>query len=240
MTRTFFFTILALAAHLLLFGARPARADARHDIVDIRHGRLPVRHELLGWRPDGRAVFQTTACSEGGTTACRADLRVMGTEGAASTTILLDIVEVYCEAGAPCDALPYDVARAFLRAEERAIAAQGPLTRTAPAADAAAALGAVARLGARLVPTLRDEMPGVRTELVAERAGARRRLATLSPFDQRMEHLRLRAAYPSPDRTRTAVVVQLGAGEMCWGPFWDLAIVVVDHAAVGRLLANGV
>jgi len=237
--RTFLFTILALAAHLLLFGARPARADARHDIVDIRHGRLPVRHELLGWRPDGRAVFRTTACSEGGTVACRAELRVVGTEGVASATVLLDIVEVYCEAGAPCEALPHDVARAFLRAEERAIAAQGPLSRTAPAVDVASSLGGAIRLSARLVPIERDELPGVRTELVAERGGTRRRLATLSPFDQRMEHLRLRAAYPSPDGTRTAVVVELGAGEMCWGPFWDHAIVVVDHAALGRLLASG-
>jgi len=39
MTRTVLFSLLALAAHYVVFGMRPARADARHDIVDIRHGR---------------------------------------------------------------------------------------------------------------------------------------------------------------------------------------------------------
>lgn len=231
--RTFLATLLALAAHFLVF-ASTAHGDARQDIVDIRHGRLPVRHELLGWRADGRAVFRTTTCSEGGTTECHAELVTVGAGGVSQTTVLLDLVEVYCEGGAPCDALPHDVARDFIRKEARAIAAQGPLTRTAPVADPAAPLGTVARLSTRSVSAVRHEMDGVRTVLVGERAGVRRRLATLSAFDERVEHLRLRAAYPSPDGQRTAVVFHMGTGTMCWGPFWDVKIVVLDHAAVAR------
>lgn len=42
--------------------------DARNDIVDIRHGRMPLRTRALGWTAEGAFVFRVTDCQAPSTT----------------------------------------------------------------------------------------------------------------------------------------------------------------------------
>lgn len=52
--------LLALA---VLTAASVAHADARQDIVDMRHHRMPNHTEALGWTEDGAFVLRRTGCA---------------------------------------------------------------------------------------------------------------------------------------------------------------------------------
>ncbi len=220
-----------------------ALADARADLRDLRRGELPVRHEALGWTNDGRFAVRTLACSLGGTTACRAEVRIVG---GAETEVheLLDVVEVYCDAGSPCEALPADVGVQFVHAEEAAMASLPRLTTTEPVGRLSEAFGEVAGEATSFETFVRAahvedlDVPGAIADLVVRAGRSRVRVASLSPAHQRIEGLDLVAVHPSPDGKRLAVVTNVGPGDMCWGPFWEVSVVVVDVAHVRSRVAN--
>lgn len=158
---------------------------------------------------------------------------------------LLSIAEVYCAGnGAPCEALPDAVAQEFIEAEK---AARKKLPRVQPAVRVKApaqALGSLATgpvtISIRSEPATRDELVGVKTDLVATSGtGATVALATISEFDDRMEYAHLDAAYRSADGKHLAVVVAYGPGRMCWGPFDSLAFAVIDVEQMRAELAKG-
>jgi len=224
--------------------AAPARADAAADVRDLLAGRLPVRHELLGWTAAGGAIFRTLVCAEGGTTACTASLVVVMPDGDVSTTTLLDVNELYCADGEPCAALAPAVAKEFVAKERVVLSVLPPLVR-GRAADVTA-VGPVAGAPTELVLRARDggerfDTPGVRTELaLAGATGAAVRLEVLSEWNARMEGMEIQAVYPSPDGSRLVVVSALGAGEMCWGPFWELHFSTVEIAPAAAKLGDAI
>jgi hypothetical protein len=220
----------------------PARADAAADVRDLLAGRLPVRHALLGWTAAGGAIFRTLVCAEGGTTSCTAAVVVVAPDGDVTTTTLLEVNELYCAEGEPCEALAPAVAKEFV-AKERAVLSALPALVPGRAGDTAA-VGPVAGAPTELVLRTRDggerfDTPGVRTELALVGAkGAAVRLETLSEWNARMEGMEIQGVYPSPDGTRLVVVSALGAGEMCWGPFWDLSFATVEIAPAAAKLGG--
>jgi tetratricopeptide (TPR) repeat protein len=235
---------LGLAAALpLLVWAGVARADARADIAEIRDGRLPVRHEMLGWTPSGDAVVRSLVCASSGTTSCSADIATLGPSRATATG-LLDINEVYCTKGSPCAALDAAVAAAFIAAESKAMAALPARTPASALADPASAFGVVAgsrtRLAFRQLAVKRGDLEGVSLELVVHGPrGATEPLATLTGLTQRIETApTVVAAYPSPDGKRVAIVVRYATGVMCWGPTDQLDVRVIDVAPRQASLAN--
>lgn len=227
MTRPTTATLAASAALLVALLPAAARADARADIVDLRHGRPPTRHELLGWTPSGEAAFRWIVCSEGGERHCMAAVGAFGV-GTERVTTTLDFMGD--------ERLPVGDAIAFIRRERAAIAALGALAPAPAAVLPAVALGvAESEVRARIVRTP-DLDPGGIVHL-AVHAGGRRvdlgRIGTAYGLDALDV-----SAYPSPDSARVALAVRADTTSMCWS-FTDLAFVVVDVAEARARLGGG-
>jgi hypothetical protein len=125
--------MLVVLASLAAVAVSPTDApDARNDIVDIRHGRTPTRHRLLGWTIEGAAVMRDIECdvNDGsGIPFCRATITVAPLRGRAKTHVLLDISWPEFKFGCTeaCYPLAYRTALKFIRAEQRVLVALGPL-----------------------------------------------------------------------------------------------------------------
>src|SRR5690242_8090748 len=64
-----------------------AHADARQDIVDIRHRRMPNHTDVLGWTADGAFVLRRTTCEVQDLSdipSCGVSIDVASTTGTAS------------------------------------------------------------------------------------------------------------------------------------------------------------
>ena len=221
---------IALVSALVSLLAPPqARADARADIVDLRHDRSPTRHELLGWTPAGEAALRWIVCSEGGERQCRAGVGAFGVGTERVTTTLEH---------AGYDRLPVADAIAFIRSERAAIDALGPLTAGPPAVDGRLAFGVVggvaSEVRARIVRTP-DLDPGGIVRL-AVHAGSRRVELGRAGVAFSIDGLAV-AGYPSPDGARVALVAHVESTTMCWS-FSDLEIVVADVGDVRTRLST--
>ena len=234
--------LLAFAACLV--AARGARADAAQDVRDIRAGRLPVRHQWLGWDAAGHAHVRELVCSDGGTVSCRAAFLELEPRGKGKRTALLDVNEVYCGNGSSCAALDKKTVGAFEAAEKRALAALPSATPTPPLADPKGVLGAVAGEPTRVevaafdVSKSPDDVPHLAVRLVARgKGGAFEVLATLDERVFTLDKSKLEAAYASPDGKSAVVVATTETSVMCWS-FQSLESVLVDLPQRRASLAN--
>lgn len=177
-----------IAILLTVLASHTVHADAKTDIQDLRAGKLPVRHEMLGWATFDEAVLRTLVCVESGTTNCRVAIE-HAAPSAQKTTTLLDLSELYCNPKEWCAPLTRRVVSDFALAETREIAALGPLMPGSTIADPSAVLGTVAgsptTVGFRTLAVNDTKRgPGVRLDLVLRGArGSVETLANLHDFD---------------------------------------------------------
>jgi hypothetical protein len=234
-----------VAAAFLVALPSTASADARKDIVDIRSGQLPVRHEMLGWTSSNEAIVRSLVCRESGTAFCNASISILR-PGAGTSVKLLEINEVYCSKGSPCQALDTPTAMSFISAESRALAGLPAHSAGTSLSDPAAPFGRIAgdatTIGFRQLAVKRGEDEGVTVDLVLRGArGAAEPLAKIESFTPRVERApKIVGAYLSPDGKRVALAVEYAIGFMCWGPVAELDVSVIDVAPRRASLANSV
>ena len=243
MLRTSFLARLACAALGLaaVLAAPDATADATADVRDLRAGKLPLRHEWLGWDGDGHAHLRTLACSSGGTVSCRAATVEILADAPPRKTTLLDVVELYCENRQPCTALDKKTVLAFEAAEKKAIAALPNRVVTPAAPDAKGALGTVAgeltRLEVTAFETANDPTV-VSVQLVLRgKGGATETLAVLDPQARTLEGGRIADTFLSADGARAVVVATISTTMMCWD-FQSLHTIGVNVPRRRASLAN--
>jgi hypothetical protein len=230
----------AVAAALLASLPVVASADAAKDLKDIRGGQLPIRYAWLGWSGD-TAHFRTLVCSEGGTTACTAEI-VKQTSAKTDRAPLLSVQEVYCDGKSPCAALDAVTASSFVKAERIADAALPSLTAGASFTDPSRAFGPVAgeptTVSVRAHDVTEDGNPRLIVDLVLNgKGGAVERLGILSSTAFRLNGSSVLGTHVSPDGKTAAFAVRIDYGVMCWD-FSALPTVVVDVARKRSSLAN--
>jgi hypothetical protein len=221
----------------------PAVAAPRGDVADIRAGKLPVRHEWLGWEGP-IAHFRIVVCSDGGTVHCTVAFRRERDGSTPAVTTVLDEVEVNCGVGS-CPLDDPKVVAKFLAQDARAVAAlPAGLTRTPEEKDPASVFGTVAGEATRVeiravdATTSPDEGPRVSAQLVVRgKGGAVEPLVVLDKSAFRLNSSKLVAAHVSPDGARVAIVARTNVGVMCWD-FDALSPVVLDVRRHRASLAN--
>jgi hypothetical protein len=216
--------LLVLAALLVAIPAAAAPPTdapyAREDIVDARNGHMPARHTALGWTPDGAMAIRATVPMADAATGFQSTLTVTAAGAPAARTVLADVV---CD-GDPC-VIAYPVARDFIVAERRALAALPPLAAASELIHHGFAVRTITGDHSRRRPY------GQRLELT--RNG--RRVAVVAdvwtdpeadPDDIEAAHIA--AVYAGPDG-RLAVVVAWTLGFNCWSAL-QLTTVVLTAA----------
>jgi hypothetical protein len=102
-------------------------ADARDDVVDIRHHRMPTRHAVLGWTADGAAVIRRTDCGwqdGSGFPFCDVTISIVRADRPAEVHPLLSLGR---DDEGECCAIDTGTAMAFIRGEAALRAQLGPL-----------------------------------------------------------------------------------------------------------------
>jgi hypothetical protein len=126
----------------LLVMSSPVLAEsepARDDIVDIRHGRMPVRAAALGWRDSGAFVYRRTACSVQDLSdipQCSVVIDVAAGGQTRSNSLFAATWEIGCvesrdatpDPTLGCWKIPTAEASRFISAERALLATLGPLT----------------------------------------------------------------------------------------------------------------
>jgi hypothetical protein len=202
----------------------PDRDDApyaRDDIVDARRGELPMRHRFLGWTADGEAVIRETVPA--------ASALAGGFQAAITTTGLdgrtrgIGLASMECDD--PC-VIPYHVARDFIVAERRALAALPVLTLGTPQTGPWHLGTRDHRLGVRIRTGdhSRRRPYGQRLDLIVTGDERPQQLAVIADVwmreddePTRIEDAKIVAVYEAPSGDRVAVVVAWTLGFNCYG-----------------------
>jgi tetratricopeptide (TPR) repeat protein len=239
-------SILALAALLLLPSV--ASADARKDIVELRHGRTSSHVEFLGWTDDGRAVARRLVCSEGGEVACRASIDALAVGSPEHTTLLWQNSESLYEtatADDPKGPISTAEATAFIRAESKALARLATLSPGERATDPVAAFGTIGgeptaiyvRTASHPDP---DEEPALRLHVaVRGPRGVSIDLESLDNMPWRVDAQEVLHASTSPDGSAVWMAIRYEDGVMCWDGE-DIELTIADRGQVRAKLANAV
>jgi len=198
-----------------------ATADARHDIVDLRHGRTVSEHEFLGWSPGADAVVRRRVCSEDGELSCTVTIDELGVGKPPRTSILYrNLGELYERADADNPKGPISTAEAtgFIRREATVLAGLPPLTPGTAATPPRSVFGAIdgvpTKLAIAMNPTSDDMI--FRLSLgVHGPGGAFVKLADL-PGEASDVTTRQWQAHVSPDGSDIAIIVEYESSFMCW------------------------
>lgn len=235
-----------LAALLLLPSV--AVADARKDIVELRHGRTTSHQEFLGWTDDGHAVSRRLVCSEGGEVTCRASIDELAVGSAERTTLLWENTESLYElatADDPKGPISTAEATAFIRAESKALGRLATLSSGERAADPAAAFGTIGGEPTRIYLRTSshpdpDEEPALRLHVAVE--GPRGASIDLESLDNTPWHVdaqEVLEARTSPDGRSVWMAIHYRDGVMCWDGE-DIELTIADRGQVRAKLANAV
>lgn len=235
-----------LAALLLLPSV--AGADARKDIVELRHGRTTSHQEFLGWTDDGHAISRRLVCAEYGETACRATLDELAVGSADRTTVLWENTESLYEiatAADPRGPISTAEATAFIRAERKALARLATLSSGERAADPAAAFGTIGGEPTRIYLRTSshpdpDEEPALRLHVAVQ--GPRGASVDLELLDDTPWHVdseEVLEARTSPDGRAVWMAIHYRDGVMCWDGE-DIELTIADRGQVRAKLANAV
>lgn len=238
--------LLVLAASFLLPSV--AAADARKDILDLRHGRTSSHQEFLGWTDDGRAVSRRLVCAEYGEVTCRATIDALAVGSADRTTLLWENTESLYEtatADDPKGPISTAEASAFIRAERRALDSLAGLDPGERAADPAAAFGTIGGEPTRIYVRTSshpdpDEEPALRLHIAVE--GPRGVSIDLERLDNTPWHVDdqdVLDARVSPDGSAVWMAIHYRDGVMCWDGE-DIELTIADRDRVRAQLANAV
>ncbi len=208
-----------------------AHADAREDIVDIRHRRMPNRTAVLGWTAEGAFVLRRTSCivqDLSDSPSCAVTIDVASRDRTVSHLLFnatweIDCVEKEMPAAAlGCYKIPTADAMKFIAAERELLASLGSLRAGTPS------------LASGTVKAIRyddDAADRRRAALVLSSGGRWRPLHVLWSVETgKDEFLRSDPAIEhierSPDRTSLAIVTMLSHAEddFYWETF-DLTVV---------------
>lgn len=229
---------------LLVLMPSVAAADARQDIVELRHGRAHSHHQFLGWSAEGLAVSRRLVCSEGGERSCRATVDQLRVGAADHTTVLWHNTEsLYDTATSEDPKGPISSAEAtrFIRNEAATLDGLGPLRPGTAVADPAAVFGPIG--GEPTEVYLRSSAHPTQEEAlrlhVAVRGprGASIDLERLGNEPWRVDSPRVLDARVSPDGNAVWVAMHYADGVMCWDGE-DIELSVADRSAVRAKLAN--
>jgi tetratricopeptide (TPR) repeat protein len=235
---------IALAALTLLPSL--ALADARRDIVELRHGRTRSHHAFLGWTEDGEAVSRRLVCSEGGEVACRATIDVLKPGGNERTTLLWENTESLYEVATPENPkgpISAAEATAFIRAEAKARSTFDRLVPGDVVTPPAEAFGTIGGEPTRIYLRTSDH-PSQEESLRLHVAvlGPRGVAIDLERLDNepwRIEGHELLDARVSPDGSSVFVAMHYLDGVMCWDGE-DIELTIADRHAVRAKIANAV
>jgi tetratricopeptide (TPR) repeat protein len=233
------FTALTLLPSLAL-------ADARRDIVELRHGRTRSHQTFFGWTEDGQAVARRLVCSEGGEMTCRATIDVLEPGEDDHTTLLWENTESLYEVATPEDPkgpISLAEATAFIRAEAKALRTWDRLVPGAVVSPPAEAFGTIGGeptwiyLRTSNHPTEEDAL-----RLHVAVRGPRGVSIDLEQIDNepwRLEGFDLLDARVSADGSSVFVAMHYMDGVMCWDGE-DIELTVADRRAVRAKIANAV
>lgn len=235
---------IALAALTLLPSL--VLADARRDIVELRHGRTRSHHAFLGWTDDGHAVARRLVCSEGGEVACRATIDVLKPGVDERTTLLWENTESLYEVATPENPKgPISVAEAtaFIHAEAETLRTFDRLVPGEVVTPPDEAFGTIGgeptKIGLRTSehPTQEDAL---RLHVVVRGPrGVTIDLERLTNEPWRIEGYAVLDASVSPDGSSVFVATHYLDGVMCWDGE-DIELTIADRHAVRAKLANAV
>lgn len=239
-------SLLVLAALLVLPSV--AAADARKDILDLRHGRTSSHQEFLGWTDDGRAVSRRLVCAEYGEEMCRASIDVLAVGSAERTTLLWENTKSLYPHGTaddPKGPISTAEATAFIRAEQKALDAFADLSPGERVAEPAAAFGTIGGEPTRIyVRTTShpypDEDPALRLHVAVEGPrGVSIDLERLDNTPWRVDAQDVLEARVSPDGDAVWMAIHYRDGVMCWDGE-DIELTIADRSLVRAKLANAV
>jgi hypothetical protein len=239
-------SLLALAALLLLPSV--AAADARKDILELRHGRTRSYQEFLGWTDHGHAVSRRLVCAEYGEVTCRASIDELAVGSRERTTVLWQNSESLYEtatADDPKGPISTAEATAFIRAEAKALRSLTDLSPGERMAEPAAAFGDIGgepteiyvRTSSHPDP---DEEPALRLHVAVR--GPRGASIDIEPLDNmpwRVDAQEVIEARVSPDGSAVWMAIHYRDGVMCWDGE-DIELTIADRGAVRAKLANAV
>lgn len=239
-------SLLVLTALLLLPSV--AAADARKDIVELRHGRTRSHQELLGWTDDGHAVSRRLVCAEYGEVTCRATIDELAVGSAERTTVLWENTESLYEtatADDPKGPISTAEATAFIRAEAKAKRRLATLSAGERAADPAAAFGTIGGEPTRIYIRTSshpdpDEEPALRLHVAVQ--GPRGASVDLESLDNAPWHVdgeEVLEASTSPDGSAVWMAIHYRDGVMCWDGE-DIELTIASRGTVRAKLANAV
>lgn len=225
-----------------------ASADARKDIVELRHGRTRSHQELLGFSADGHALTRRLVCAEYGEVTCRATIDELAVGSPERTTVLWENTESLYEtatASDPKGPISTAEATAFIRAEDRALRGLGRLSPGERVADPAAAFGTIGgepteiyvRTSSHPDP---DQEPALRLHVAVR--GARGASVDLEALDNTPWHVDAQEvldARISPDGEAVWMAIHYRDGVMCWDGE-DIELSIADRSLVRAKLANAV
>ncbi|MCA9711344.1 MAG: hypothetical protein KDK70_36230, partial [Myxococcales bacterium] len=232
-----------LASALLLLLPSVAQADARADIVALRHGRETSHQEFLGWTSDGRAVARRLVCSEDGESTCRASIDALAVGAPQHTTVLWSQDQAPDDEDIPQAKSPISTAQAtrFIRAERRALEGLGRLSPGTAVADPAGAFGLVG--GEPTEIYLRESGHPTQEEALRPHVAVRGPRGVSVDLEQlgnepwRIEGVQVLDAQLDPEGRAVWVALQYQDGVMCWDGE-DIEFTVAERARVRAQLAN--
>jgi len=238
-------SLLALAALVLLPSL--AAADARKDIVELRHGRTSSHQELLGWTHDGHAVSRRLVCSDDGGVTCRASIDELAVGSRERTTVLWesDSLEETATTDEPKGPISTAEATGFIRAEAKAMRAHASLSAGERVAEPAAAFGTIGgepteiyvRTSSHSNP---DEDPALRLHVAVRGArGASVDIERIDDTPWRVDAQEVLDASVSPDGRAVWMAIHYQDGVMCWDGE-DIELSIADRGQVRAKLANAV
>jgi hypothetical protein len=232
-----------LIASLLILPS-VAAADARKDVVELRHGRATSHQEFLGWTDDGRAVSRRLVCSEGGELQCRASIDELKVGTPERTIVLWENTESLYETATeddPKGPIATAEATAFIRAEAEALDALDRLAPAESVADPAQAFGMLGGEPTRIylrTSSHPSEEEALRLHVaVRGPGGVSVDLERLDNEPWRVDAQEVIDARVSPDGSAVWVAIHYRDGVMCWDGE-DIELTIADRRQVRAKLAN--
>ncbi len=232
-----------IAAVGLLLVPSIASADARKDIVDIRHGHMDSHQEFLGWTDAGEAVSRRLVCTEDGALSCRASIDTLKVGAAEQVDMVFYTDDLDGEATPDDPKGPISTSQAmrFIRGEADAIHAAGTLSAGTKASDPTTVFGTVGGTPTEVylrTSTRRTDEDALNLYIsVRGPRGATIDLEHMVNAPWRVDSDQVLDARISPDGGSVWVAMHYTDGVMCWDGE-DIELAIADRAQVRGKLAN--
>ncbi len=232
-----------VAALCLLLMPSVASADAREDIIALRHGHTASHQQFLGWTEDGQAISRRLVCSEGGALTCRASIDTLQVGATEHDQVLFenDALDVTASADDPKGPISTTEAMAFIRGEAEALASLGPLEPGTTTDDPEGIFGTIGgeptQIYLRTSKHRTDEMALNLYISVRGPRGATIDLEHMVNAPWRVGSRQVLDARTSPDGESVWLAMHYTDGAMCWDGE-DIELTIADRSAVRAKLAN--